>query len=154
MQLRRIVIGVDFSDTSLLALETAFSFSLESGGIFYLVHVLEHLPMDMAVASVPHEGDELVKEALGKLGSLVPVNLQEGVTTEQVVLTGPVETCLSEFAVEKNADIIIVGTHGRKGLSRALLGSTAEHLLRETPCKVLVAKHKATHQGAQNLLPH
>ncbi len=144
MHLRRIVIGVDFSETSLLALETAFSLSLESGGVFYLVHVLEHLPIDMAVASVPHTGDELVQEVLEKIRSLVPDNLQEGVATEEVVLTGPVEKRLSEFALEKDADMIIVGTHGRKGLSRVVLGSTAEHLLRETPCKVLVAKHKVT----------
>ncbi len=149
MHLRRIVIGVDFSETSLLAVETAFSLSLESGGVFYLVHVLEHLPFDMAVASVPHTGDELVQEALDKIRSLVPDNLREDVTTEEFVLTGPVEKRLSEFALEKDADMIIVGTHGRKGISRVVLGSTAEHLLRETPCKVLVAKHKVTRPDAE-----
>ena len=154
MHLRRIVIGVDFSETSLLALETAFSLSLESGGVFYLVHVLEHLPVDMAVASVPHEGDELVQELLDKVRSLVPDNLQEGVTTEEVVLTGPVEKRLSEYALEKDADMIVVGTHGRKGVSRLVLGSTAEHLLRETPCKVLVAKHKVTGPDAEQLGRH
>ena len=154
MHLKRIVIGVDFSETSLLALETAFSLSLEGGGTFYLVHVLEYHPSDMAVASVPHEGDELEREALDKLNSLAPDNLQKNVTAEPVVLTGPVEKRLSEFAVEKNADMIIVGTHGRKGVARLVLGSTAEHLLREAPCKVLVAKHKVLDPDAENLEPH
>lgn len=50
---------------------------------------------------------------------------------------------IAEFAQEKDADLIVVGTHGKKGVTRALLGSTAESLLRQSPCQVLVVKQKA-----------
>lgn len=49
---------------------------------------------------------------------------------------------IAEFAQEKDADLIVVGTHGKKGVTRALLGSTAESLLRQSPCQVLVVKQK------------
>jgi len=51
-------------------------------------------------------------------------------------------------AADKDADLIVVGTHGRKGLTRMLMGSTAESLLRRSPCPVLVVKHKAVARAA------
>jgi len=54
--------------------------------------------------------------------------------------TNGVARSIAQFAEEKEADLIVVGTHGRKGLSRMLMGSTAETLLRQAPCKVLVVK--------------
>ena len=63
-------------------------------------------------------------------------------TTEAAALEGKPAKMIADFAREKDADLIVVGTHGRTGLDRLLMGSTAEGLLREAPCQVLVVKHQ------------
>ena len=68
------------------------------------------------------------------------------------LLTGPPADTIADFAEEKGADMIIVGTHGRKGLARVFLGSTAESLLREAPCQVLVVKPKHSTEAAHESL--
>ncbi|MBI4444973.1 MAG: universal stress protein [Acidobacteria bacterium] len=143
MHFDSVVVGVDFSDASLIAVETALE--LDSGGAttVYLVHVLEDTPLVLDLAGVtPSLEQELGPEALERLKTLVPAKLREGLTVKTEVVSGSPPHALAEYAKRVEADLIVVGTHGRKGLTRVLLGSTAEALLREAPCKVLVSKHK------------
>lgn len=77
-----------------------------------------------------------------RLQGLVPRNYSGKFKIETEVLVGSAAAEIANFAREKMADLIVVGTHGRKGLTRMLLGSTAEALLRRAPCQVLVVKPK------------
>jgi nucleotide-binding universal stress UspA family protein len=58
-----------------------------------------------------------------------------------VILAGNPARRLLEYASEEGADLIVMGTHGRTGVARALMGSVAEHVLRTAPCPVLTTKH-------------
>jgi nucleotide-binding universal stress UspA family protein len=65
---------------------------------------------------------------------------QLNVTGDTLVTNGPAGTALIEIASERNADLIVVGTVGRTGLRRALLGSVAETVAQKAPCSVLIVR--------------
>ena len=142
MNLKCIVAATDFSEASLIAVETAFNLTLESDATLYLLHIIEYpLVTDPMIGVVAPQTDDLSREASHRLQELIPRNLSR-VRVETAVLEGPAAREIAEFASKKHADLIVVGTHGRKGLTRVLMGSTAESLLRQAPCQVLVVKQK------------
>ncbi|MEZ5541925.1 MAG: universal stress protein [Pseudomonadota bacterium] len=63
-----------------------------------------------------------------------------GVDAEGLVLEGRPDELITAVAKERNADLIVTGSHGRTGLERILLGSTTERILNDTACAVLVVK--------------
>jgi nucleotide-binding universal stress UspA family protein len=141
MKYRKVVVGIDFSEASLRALETALNLELAENGRLYLVHVV-----DGPVSTVPPFGELThlepdVREGLDeKLKEFIPENYQALDHIETVILHGPPSRQLAQFAESVSAEMIVTGTRGLTGLSRILLGSTAEHLLRVAPCQVLVVK--------------
>ena len=140
MRYGTIVIATDFSETSLLAMETGLKLAPESEAEVHLVHVFNPpVGMDPMGTVTPSLGD-LEEEAKSQLEGLVPENIPEGVTIHPVVLRGMPTKTIAEFARDKDADLIVVGTHGRTGLGRLFMGSTAEALLRQAPCHVMVVK--------------
>lgn len=149
MNLTHIVVATDLSSNSLPALETAFSLTLETTAILHVVHVIEAPAvapaLAPAIAPVETPIEQLKKQAARRLDALIPENWNDEIRVETAILVGPAAKEISEYARRKDADMIIVGTHGRKGLSRILMGSTAEALLRDAPCQVLVVKPKHTH---------
>jgi nucleotide-binding universal stress UspA family protein len=97
-------------------------------------------PMGTVTPSIP----DLEEAAKSQLESLVPENTPEGVTIHPVLLRGSPPKTIATFARKKDADLIVVGTHGRTGLGRLFMGSTAEALLRQAPCHVMVVKPRTT----------
>jgi nucleotide-binding universal stress UspA family protein len=141
MKLDRVVVATDFSDVSLVALEAAFNLDLGSDATLYLIHVVETpVGIDPTIGWIRRSDEDLQDEGMKQLSSLVPENFPKKMTIERSVLVGSPTTEIARFAKEKEADMIVVGTHGRTGLARMLMGSTAEGLLREAPCQVLVVK--------------
>lgn len=138
---RRIVTAIDFSEASLFAMETALCLLSDEGGTLILVHVLEFPHAIDPIGVLEPSIAEVRDEAIDRLDDLIPENLPAGIEFEKVVLQGTPAKTIAKLAREKSADLIVAGTHGRKGLARVLLGSTAESLLREAHCQVLVAKH-------------
>lgn len=130
-------------------MEAAFNLDLNADATLYLLHVLEHRPsgIDPIVGWVRPDVTELYEEAMQRLSALIPQNWPKDVAIECAVVAGTPATEIVRFAKEKGADMIIVGTHGRTGLRRVLMGSTAESLLREAPCQVLVVKPHVTMEG-------
>ncbi len=140
MRYETVIIATDFSEASLLALETGLRLAQDSEAQVHLLHVLNPPvgmdPMGTVTPSIP----DLEKAAKSQLENLVPENVPEGVTIHPVVLRGSPPKTIATFAREKDADLIVVGTHGRTGLGRLFMGSTAEALLRQAPCHVMVVK--------------
>jgi nucleotide-binding universal stress UspA family protein len=140
LQPKNMIAAIDFSESSLLAMETALGLAPDQGGKLCLLHVLEVPrgidPMGVLQPSI----EELEAEALGRLQELVPDNPEKDIQIERLVVRGSPAKVIAAQAKERAADLIVVGTHGRTGLARMLLGSTAEAILRSTPCKVLVVK--------------
>ena len=144
MRYRIIVIATDFSEASLLAMETGFTLAQDSEAEVHLLHVLNPPvgmdPMGTVTPSIP----DLEEAAKSQLENLVPENTPEGVIIHPVLLRGSPPKAIATFARKKAADLIVVGTHGRTGLGRLFMGSTAEALLRQAPCHVMVVKPRTT----------
>jgi len=140
LQPTNIIAAIDFSESSLLAMETALGLVPDQGGRLCLLHVLE-VPRGIDPIGVLQPSiEELEAEAYERLKELVPDNPQKDIQIERVVVRGSPAKTIAAQARERRADLIVVGTHGRSGLARMLLGSTAEALLRKAPCQVLVVK--------------
>ncbi len=150
MNFQKIVVATDFSESSLTALETAYDLALQGGHTLYLVHVMEpYLVTGDPTAMLQPSVQKTYQEARDRLEALIPEGWIDEEKPESLVVKTSVLTAsspakaITRFTQGKNADLIIVGTHGRKGLTRMLMGSTAESLLRRSSCPVLVVKHKA-----------
>jgi universal stress protein A len=144
MEIKRILFPTDFSEGSSHALEYAIDMAKRYEAKLYLVHVI----YDMAKAAgwyVPHASmDEMYKDIgksaekeLGRFG-LEEMRSLKGI--ERSVLTGVPHTEVIKFAKDNKIDLIIMGTHGRKGMGRILFGSTAAQVVRFAPCPVLAVR--------------
>jgi nucleotide-binding universal stress UspA family protein len=132
----------DFSPSSEEAFHLACDLARECDARFIVVHAVEPAPAMVGEAAlVPLELDELREEARHKMDDLQPTD--PGVHMETMVRDGPAPAVILDAADEFDADLIVMGTHGRTGLSRLFLGSVAELVLRRARCPVLTVKDPA-----------
>jgi nucleotide-binding universal stress UspA family protein len=140
---KRILVPVDGSETSNKALVAALNMARDNGGSLRLLHSIDELTLVSGledsgyVMKVAHEyGEKTLAEALAiakSAGIEADTRLVEtpGLRLGQVV---------ANEAKAWNADLIAVGTHGRRGIGRVLLGSGAEQVIRDAPVPVLVVR--------------
>lgn len=140
---RRALVGVDFSDCSKIALTFALSFLPQAS-----LHVVHAYDVPFAGFLRGEETRDLVrKQHQAELEALVaelgaaPAGQGEGARTVDCILqAGTVRDVINAQVERLQPDILVIGTHGRSGMARALLGSVAEDLLRDPPCDVLAVK--------------
>lgn len=144
---KRILIPVDGSETANKALMTALQLARETGGRVRLVHVVEELAYLSGYAQFGGYSGELItaiRETGTKLLNDAMVMAQAaGVEADNLLLDnfgGRLAEVVADAAKQWNADLIVVGTHGRRGVGRALLGSGAEQIIRLAPVPVLVVR--------------
>ena len=99
-----------------------------------------HTPVTAVSVIMPSHSEERRKEAHSIVKRLVAFLRKEGVTAEGEVPLGQPDDMIVQTAQKKQADLIVMGSHGRTGLERILLGSTVERVLNRTNCAVLVVK--------------
>ncbi len=136
-----ILCPIDFSDASTNAFRYACEFAKAMGSKIIFLNVVEPRPMvaDMTLNYIPLEED-LAKAATEDLRPLVQEAESKGIAVQADVMIGtPAELILSQ-AAEFNASIIIMGSHGKTGLSRLLMGSVAEAIVRKARIPVLIVK--------------
>ena len=143
----RIVAGTDFSDPAMPAIQAAADEADRVGGGLIVVHSLDLLWSPAAYPALAFGGApfNVSAEQINELEAIAAHRLEESlrqliVTGKALVTTGPAGTALIEIASERNADLVVVGTIGRTGLRRALLGSVAETVARGAPCSVLIVR--------------
>jgi nucleotide-binding universal stress UspA family protein len=154
MNLAKILVGVDFSPESLRAVEHAMSVARHRGGTIVLAHVAA-IPPPRNVAG--NDGwAALLRENLAAdrvaLADLRERIAGQGVDISQVVHDGFADTALAELAREVGAGLIVVGTHGRTGVKRWMLGSVAEKTVRLADVSVLVARGEAPPGGYRRIV--
>lgn len=158
---RRIVVGVDFGVCGDDAIIEAIR--LVASGWATQVHALHTLdpaevldgPSMPALATeerVLEDGPDALRRRIAEVAEDAELALPSGALFVHVRIGKAAET-LRQFAVDYDADLIIVGTHKRRGLERLLLGSVAQHLVRNASCPVLVARPKDHSQQAKTQLP-
>lgn len=140
----RILVSTDFSATADTALEYATTLASRLGASIRLLHVFEDPYVAGFYASelyVPMPADvreRLLTDIRRQLAERLPNTAAVTATSE--VSEGVPAEAIVEHARDHGADLIVMGTHGRRGLSHVLLGSVAERVLRTAPCPVLVVR--------------
>ena len=147
MKINKVLCPVDFSEHSNRALEYAAFIALSNHSTLILLHVIEHLHGDehyMILNLAPQEiHDKLEREAREKLNHLAH-KYQDSLTVETAIRTGKPFVEIIKMAREFDIDEIIMGSHGRTGISHLLIGSVAEKVARKAPCPVLIFRDKKT----------
>jgi len=151
--LDRIMVPVDFSDCSLDALEYAVSVAQRAQASVMLLHVLEPVSygLDFTVsiqAEREHERKILTERLAGLVAALEAANVK----SESLVRGGLPRDSILEAARAWSADLIVMGTHGRRGLSHALYGSVVESVLRKSHCPILTVRSPKFHQGHRRVV--
>jgi len=147
---KKILVPVDGSETSLLGLQHAILLAKDQKATLRLLHVVH----DYLIAEGRHglaRSGELLKE-LRESGQTILKDAassarKQGVAadTESVETPmGPVGAAIAEYAEQWPADLIVIGTHGRRGIRRLVMGSDAEYVVRTTPVPVLLVRGTKT----------
>ena len=138
----KICCPIDFSETSRVALEEASELARRYQGELALLHVFEPpvATTDLMVAP-PEMFEQTAKDLERKLELWKGEAEQRGAkAVRALVVTGAAATETVRFAREGGYDLVVMGTHGRRGLRHLVLGSVAERVVREAPCAVLVVR--------------
>ncbi|MEM5436618.1 universal stress protein [Paraburkholderia diazotrophica] len=141
----RILVALDGSDTASLALDAALKLAADSGAQLMPLYVID---VPVIAYDVPGFDPSIVRDAFVDEGQRIASDAQSrmnqnGVTgtarTVEVVSPGEdVAHRIVAIATDWHADVIVMGTHGRRGLRRLMLGSVAERVLRSAACPVLM----------------
>jgi nucleotide-binding universal stress UspA family protein len=138
LAIHTILHPTDFSERSQHAFGLACALTRDYGARLIVLHVAEAPPVVYGEGLVPPNPEELRVAAQRQLDQLqVP---HANVRAERRLGQGDVVTEILRVAQEVNADLIVMGTHGRTGLGRLLMGSVAELVVRKAACPVLTVK--------------
>jgi len=138
LPIRTILHPTDFSERSAYALHLACALTRDYGARLVVLHVAPPPLIISAEGALPLEPDTVARAEKEQLDSLdVP---DVGVRAERQFAEGDPVTEILRVAGEIHADLIVMGTHGRTGLERLLLGSVAELVMRKAPCPVLTSR--------------
>lgn len=151
--LRKILVATDFSDHSDVALAQATAIARRAHRELTLLHVeetYEHVPtgvvlMDHVAADVQEVIDSIDSRASEHLEQRAEVVRKHGVEVGCRLEHGHPDEVIVQVAEEIDTDLIVLGTHGRKGFVRTLIGSTVEKVIRTTHTNVLVARGDGEH---------
>jgi nucleotide-binding universal stress UspA family protein len=144
---RRILVPVDFGPAS----AAAFDYAKEIARLFharlFLLHAIDDpaaagtwAAPDFYIPTTPAVRESRLREATLRLTNMITPDIAEGFEPTVEVQIGPAIPTVEDYAREQNIDLIVMGTHGRRGLAHMLLGSVAERLVRSAPCPVLTVR--------------
>jgi nucleotide-binding universal stress UspA family protein len=137
---RRILVATDFTETSERAIDAALELAVRLGASLTVMHAYE-IPIvgvpDGALIATPELAARLSEASRSALDSTLKRLEGRGVQVASVLREGVAWEEIEQVADEIDADVIVIGTHGRRGLARALLGSVAENVIRTTYRPVL-----------------
>ncbi len=143
---KRIIVPVDLSDCSRIALEYAVATARAHSSKLTILHVYEGSFVEPYVkaANSEEEADEIMKEIERvnetKYDEFLKTVDLSGVEYEKLLKKGIPETDIVEIAMEQQANLIVMGTHGRSGIKHILIGSTAEEVVRAVHCDIIIVK--------------
>jgi len=144
--INNILLATDFSRTSKAALPYAAALAGWYGAKIFTVHVVPYEPYVVVPTEGPLPIDEDVvwNRAKQELEQFPPAGCFGGVQHEEILRRGELWAAISDVIRAKNIDLIVMGTHGRHGFKKLMLGSEAEKIYRQATCPVLtVGPHVA-----------
>ncbi len=150
---KRILVPTDFSETAYKALAYAKTLATRIGASLHLVHVFKD-PYAVAACApevyttVPAEMHErALEEVRERLLERLDADEEQQFRGSRGVIRGLTAPQIVDYAANQDIDLIVIGTHGRRGVAHLLLGSVAEHVVRTAVCPVLTVR--AEHRNAE-----
>ena len=135
------LVPVDFSKGSELALDQAIKMARESKGKLLLLHIISAtfgFPLEVGFADI---FEVMEKEAKTQMQGLIRrKHFKPGQCRSNLIRAADTALAIANFARKSRATMIVMGSHGRTGLQRLMLGSVAERTLRYAKCPVLIVK--------------
>lgn len=144
LSINTILHPTDFSSSACSAFELVCSLASQHQAKLLLVHVISPsvsppVPYKNAAIGNIEEDAELAYERLEEMRTA-----KSQLKIEYLLAEGQPATEIVRIARETDADLIVMGTHGRTGLEHMVMGSVAEHVTREAPCRVIAVRQQAT----------
>jgi len=140
---RTVVVATDFSEFSEQAIACAKSMAARFGAALHVIHVREDVSAAYAVVEGPLpdvEGMQMAvdRDAERRLDQCLTDAERCSLPARTVLLpSSPAAQAIVDYARDQPSPVIVLGTHGRTGIARLLLGSVAEHVVRTAPCPVM-----------------
>ena len=147
MVIQHILVPTDFSEYADYALEYSIELAKVLQARLTLLHVFQLAPLTVGI--VPHSVftltlHEMQTKAHRQIQATLARIKQTGIPCESVIVQGfPFQTII-DTVKERAIDLIVMGTHGRTGLTHVLMGSVAERVVRMAPCPVLVTRGRSS----------
>jgi nucleotide-binding universal stress UspA family protein len=150
---RRLLVPVDFSNSSLRALRYAVGLATESGGSLTIVHVV---PADYGWLGIGKEefrdlDKSLQHQAADRLRALADANVPRNTPADLEVRLGRPAEEIVAAANESKSDLIVLSTHGLAGLDRYLIGSVADRVARLASCPVFLMRAGKEPRGREQV---
>ena len=142
--IKKILDPIDFSEHSTNILQTACLFAEKLSAALTIIYVLEDLS-SLYRFSIPHISfdqleDEMLQSADTKMENFLTENMNPAIVYKSKIISGPVAEEIISAAATEQADMIIMGTHGYKGMEKMLMGSVAAKVVRAARCPVLTLR--------------
>jgi nucleotide-binding universal stress UspA family protein len=135
---KNILFATDFSEASRRAVPYAEAIARRYGSKIYLVHVIpSEARIPLAIEPMPTELDRDLVHAELDVKAFLSEGALGGIPHEVLLEQGPIWEALSALIRQDEIDLLVLGTHGRGGLKKVILGSVAEELFRRASCPVL-----------------
>lgn len=135
---KNILVATDFSDASKHALQCAAAVTDANDAKLFVLHAVPPLPhLPVPLDPLPASVDPEIFEAKNNFHKVVATGPLGRVHHEEILERGPVPEVVLEAVRKEKIDLLVLGTRGRTGLTKLVLGSVAEELFRRAPCPVL-----------------
>ncbi|MDF1577202.1 MAG: universal stress protein [Desulfurivibrionaceae bacterium] len=138
---KKIMVPIDFSENSPKVLQSAIDVAEKFEAALSIVFVVQSFE-DYSGFFVPHMPisqfeDEMIASAEQKMESFLAENFKSDLPYNSAVIKGDVAEEIVDYAAQNDIAMIVMGTHGYKGLEKVLFGSVAEKVVKTSPCPVL-----------------
>jgi nucleotide-binding universal stress UspA family protein len=141
-KIKKILIPTDGSSCSLHAAEVGISLAKLLGAEIIVIYAIDIIILEELTRSIgPKDVEKELKEKGERyLNYVVELAKKEGLRTEAILTKGEPYDQIVHFAKSRSVDMIVMGTYGRRGTKRILIGSVTERVIEYSPCPVLVVK--------------
>jgi nucleotide-binding universal stress UspA family protein len=136
----RILVPTDFSEHATCALDYAVVLAHKLEATIHLLNAMSLQFAEYPIAVTTDMIDGVMQSNQKELAKLIAARADQASFGPPMLEVGDARLVIEEAATKLGADLIVMGTHGRQGLRRALLGSVAESLVRTAPCPVLLVR--------------
>ncbi len=155
ISIRSLMLPTDFSAEAAQAIPCAQGLQRRYGANLYVVHVLDLLPFSLSSEpAAVAQAEEIRRTASERLQQFMQINQLSGERFESVLLAGEASSAVDRFALERQVDLIVLGSRGDVGVRRLFDGSMAEEIFRSAQCPVMVVGPAAKTHGESGVFNH